>query len=107
MPALVQPFHWHVDAAGCGATSPEGLARRESKCFESSFIALSMSLGRPRHKALHETIAGSRCASAITPRQLDMRNPKGPPVSVEATIREKLVRALAPARLDIVNESHL
>jgi BolA protein len=28
-------------------------------------------------------------------------------MSVEATIREKLVRALAPARLDIVNESHL
>jgi BolA protein len=28
-------------------------------------------------------------------------------VSVEATIREKLVRALAPTRLDIVNESHL
>jgi BolA family transcriptional regulator, general stress-responsive regulator len=28
-------------------------------------------------------------------------------VSVEATIRGKLVRALAPTRLDIVNESHL
>ena len=28
-------------------------------------------------------------------------------MSVEATIREKLVRALAPTRLDIVNESHL
>jgi BolA family transcriptional regulator, general stress-responsive regulator len=28
-------------------------------------------------------------------------------VSVEATIREKLLRALAPTRLDIVNESHL
>jgi BolA protein len=28
-------------------------------------------------------------------------------VSVEATIREKLVRALAPTRLDIVNESYL
>jgi BolA protein len=28
-------------------------------------------------------------------------------VSVEATIREKLVLALAPTRLEIVNESHL
>jgi BolA protein len=28
-------------------------------------------------------------------------------MSVEETIREKLVRALAPTRLDIVNESHL
>lgn len=28
-------------------------------------------------------------------------------MSVEATIREKLARALAPTRLDIVNESHL
>jgi BolA family transcriptional regulator, general stress-responsive regulator len=28
-------------------------------------------------------------------------------MSVEATIREKLVRALAPTRLDIVNDSHL
>lgn len=28
-------------------------------------------------------------------------------MSVEATIREKLVRALAPARLEIINESHL
>jgi len=28
-------------------------------------------------------------------------------MSVEATIREKLVRALQPTRLDIVNESHL
>jgi BolA protein len=28
-------------------------------------------------------------------------------MSVEATIREKLARALDPARLDIVNESHL
>jgi BolA family transcriptional regulator, general stress-responsive regulator len=36
-----------------------------------------------------------------------MPSSKGPPVSVEATIREKLVRALAPTRLEIVNESHL
>jgi BolA protein len=28
-------------------------------------------------------------------------------MSVEATIREKLVRALAPTRLDIFNDSHL
>jgi BolA protein len=28
-------------------------------------------------------------------------------MAVEATIREKLVRALQPTRLDIVNESHL
>jgi len=28
-------------------------------------------------------------------------------MSVEATIREKLARALRPIRLDIVNESHL
>jgi BolA protein len=28
-------------------------------------------------------------------------------MSVESTIREKLVRALSPTRLDIVNESHL
>ena len=28
-------------------------------------------------------------------------------MSVEATIREKLVEALQPVRLDIVNESHL
>jgi BolA family transcriptional regulator, general stress-responsive regulator len=28
-------------------------------------------------------------------------------MSVEATIREKLTRALAPTRLDVINESHL
>jgi BolA protein len=28
-------------------------------------------------------------------------------MSVEATIREKLVRAFAPARLEVINESHL
>jgi BolA protein len=28
-------------------------------------------------------------------------------MSVEGTIREKLVRALAPTRLEIINESHL
>jgi BolA protein len=38
---------------------------------------------------------------------LDTLRLRGPLMSVEAAIREKLMQVLQPTRLDVVNESHL
>jgi BolA family transcriptional regulator, general stress-responsive regulator len=39
--------------------------------------------------------------------ELDTLGLRGPLMSVESAIREKLTQALQPTRLDVVNESHL
>ena len=65
-----------------------------------------MGASRVRHKAAPAIVAVPlRVCYNLS--QLDTLCLRGLLMSVEASIREKLVQALQPTRLDVVNESHL